>query len=105
MEELIKVDENAVLTEEDIEFIHKYDEIKKRYKVWEDSKKEMFYAFLESKGTDSYTIGDTTIYKTRPYTKKQVDIQSLKDDGIYDLYTKDVEVSGSVRIKIDYEND
>lgn len=104
MNEVAVKEENALLTKDDIEFIRRYDEIKKRYKVWESSHEEMFRKFLEDSGSDSYTQDGTTIYLTRPYTKKQIDVQALKDEGLYDLYTKDVEVKGSLKIKVEYED-
>jgi hypothetical protein len=103
MTEIVKVEDNELLSEEDLMMVRRYDEISKRYKAWRDSKQKEFEAFLDAKGIDSYTQGGTTIYRTQGYTKKQVDTKKMKEEGVYDLYTRDVYVSGSIKVKVEYD--
>lgn len=101
----ITVKEKAeLISAEDVEFVRQFDEINKRYKVWVDSHKEMFEKFLDDNNLESYEQGGVRIYKTKPYKKKQVDAKALKEQGLYDMYTKDVWVKGSLRIQVDYED-
>lgn len=104
MNEVVEVNKGELLTEDDIKFLHEYDEIRKRYNVWLDGKKKGFDQFLADKGVDSYTQGDTTIYRTKPYKKKQVDTKRLKEEGLYEMYTHEVWVKGSIRVQINYDD-
>ena len=100
----VVVKEEGLISVEDIEYIRKVDETMKRYKVWVDAHKELFEKFLDEKGLDSYTQDGVSIYKTKPYKKKQVDISALKSQGLYDEFVKDVWVKGSVRIQVNYDD-
>lgn len=104
MNEVVKAEKGEVFTEEDIKFLHEFDEIKKRYNVWFESKKDALDQFLAERGEDSYTQGDTTVYRVKPYKKKQIDTKKLKEEGLYDLYTRDVWVKGSIRVQINYDD-
>lgn len=105
MNEVVKKEETALISPEDMEMIRQYDEVNKRYKVWVDSHKEMFENFLNEHEVESYEQDGVRIYRTKPYTKKQVDIKALKDEGLYDLYTHDVWVKGSIRVQVEYEDE
>lgn len=105
MNEVTVVEKHDLISPEDIEMIRQYNEIKVRFKVWEDAHKEMFKEFLESNGLESYKQDGVILYQTKPYKKKQVDTKALKEDGLYDSYTRDVWVKGSLRIQFEYEDD
>lgn len=108
MSEIVKAEKHELITQEDFDFIVKFDEYKKRYNVIENKIKQAGEAFLDSQQTDSYTQKQdgTTIrlYKKKPYTKKQVDTKALKEQGLYEDFTKDVWVKGSVVIQVEYED-
>ncbi len=104
MNELVEKESYELLTDDDVEFLLKYDEYKKRAKVLEDRIKTEAEKFLDEHELTEYRRNGVYIHKTRPYTKKQLDIQSLKDQGIYDLYLKDVDVKRSIRIDIEYDD-
>lgn len=104
MNEVVKAEKGELFTEDDIKFLHEFDEIKKRYNVWYESKKDALDQFLTDKGVDSYTQGDTTVYKTKPYKKRQVDTKRLKEEGLYEMYTHEVWVKGSIRVQINYDD-
>ena len=105
MNEVVKKEETALISSEDMDLIRQYDELNKRYKVWVDSHKEMFENFLDEHDLQSYEQDGVRIYKTKPYKKKQVDAKAMKDDGIYDLYTNDIWVKGSIRVQVEYEDE
>lgn len=105
MNDLELKEDKPILSPKDIEMVRQYDEMRKRYSVWIDSRKEIFDEFLKQQGTRSYTQDGITIYKTKAYKKKQVDIKRMKEEGIYDLYTDEIWVDGSVRVQVNYEED
>ena len=105
MTEIVKTESNELLSKKDLDIIREYDEVSKRYKVWKDSKQKMFEEFLAEKGVDSYTQDGATIYRTKDYKKKQVDTKKMKEEGIYDLYVKDVWVKGSIRVQVNYDDE
>lgn len=105
MNELTKVEQGELLTQDDVELLLKADEINKRLKVWLKANKERFEKFFEENDITSYKQDGAIIYRTKDYAKKQVDIKALKEQGLYDQFTKDVWVKGSLRIQADYEDD
>lgn len=109
MNEIVETKKNELLTQKDFDLIREYDEISKRYKVWKDSKIESFKNFLKENDTDDYKVtadGVTYhIYETKPYKKKQTDTKKMKEEGVYDLYTRDVWVKGSIRVQVEYEEE
>ena len=98
---------NEIIPKEDIEFLIKFDEYKKRAAVIEDHIKEKAHEFLEKNNLleEGYTQNGVHIYETKPYKKKSVDTKALKEQGLYESFAKDVWVKGSVRWQIEYEND
>lgn len=97
---------DLMLPEEDIEFLKKFDEYEKRAKVIKDAIKTKGYEFLESNGLleEGYRQNGIKLTYKKPFTKKVVDTKALKEEGLYELYTKDSEVSGSVQVSIEYED-
>lgn len=104
MTEIVPAKKNELLSEEDIRIIKEYDAVSKRYKVWKDSKQKTFEAFLKDRGVDSYTQDGATIYRTKDYKKKQCDTKKMKEEGVYDLYTREVWVKGSIRVQVNYDD-
>ena len=108
---LVKKEKNELVTEEDLEFLIWFDEQKKRAKVIEDRIKQSAHSFLEENGLleDGYKAeldgAVLHIYETKPYKKKQTDTKKMKEEGVYDLYTRDIWVKGSTRIQVEYEDE
>ncbi|MBR2680127.1 MAG: hypothetical protein IKE23_05155 [Exiguobacterium sp.] len=96
-----------VISPEDIELLKKFDELEKRVKVVKDTLKANGYEFLEKNNLldVGYEQDGVVLSYKRPYTKKMVDTQAMKDQGLYDDFLKDVEVKGSVSITVKYEDD
>ena len=111
MNDVVEKETYTLIPDNDFDFLVWFDEQEKRAKVIRDKIKNDGELFLKERNLeeDGYkqTKDNVTIFvhKTTPYTKKQLDTQALKDEGLYDLYLKDVEVKGSIRIDISYEND
>lgn len=111
MSEIVKKEKHELVSPEDLEFLIKYDEYKKRAKVIEDRIKSSAHGFLEENNLleDGYTAeldgAKIRIYETKSYKKDQVDTKALKEQGLYDEFTRKVWVKGSVRIQIEYEDD
>ena len=105
----MKQKKNGLLTQKDFDLIREYDEISKRYKVWKDSKIESFKKFLEENDTDDYKVtADGVTYHTSmngALQKRQKDNKKMKEEGVYDLYTRDVWVKGSIRVQVEYEEE
>lgn len=109
MTEIVKQENNELVSQEDLEFLIRFDEQKKRAQVIEDKIKKTAHSFLEENGlletgyTKELDGATLHIFETKPYIKKQVDTNALKENGLYDFFVKDVVVSGSTRIKVEYE--
>ena len=109
MNEIVKNEERALISEDDFDFLIWFDEQKKRAQIIDEKVKERAREWLENTNTDSYkqTKDGATIhvYETKPYKKKQTDTKKMKEEGVYDLYTRDVWVKGSIRIQVEYEDE
>ena len=107
MNELINKDFDELVPEKDLEYLIWFDEQKARAKVISDRINHAGREFLEKNNLENYTkvLEDGTkihMYVTKDYTKKQCDTKKMKEEGVYDLYTKDVKVKGSFKVQIDY---
>ena len=109
MTEIVKIEKQELVTKEDLEFLVRYDEYKRRAKVIEDRIKSSAHNFLEANGLleDGYTAETEDgvkihIYETKSYKKDQVDTKALKEQGLYDSFVRKVNVKGSVRIQYEY---
>lgn len=105
MNELIEKDPvYELIPKEDVEFLIKFDEYKKRAKVIEESIKAKAQEFLEKNNVDEFIQDGIRIYKTKPYTKKQVDLAALKEQGLYDEFLREIEVEGSIKVQVIYDD-
>lgn len=110
MTEIVKKEEYALIPDNDFDFLIWFDEQKKRADVIYDKIKQDGKKFLEENGLQECGYKQTKdgatihLYETKPYKKKQIDTKALKEQGLYDTFTKDVWVKGSLRIQIEYED-
>ena len=65
-----------------------------------DEIKEAILKEMEERGLSKIDLGDVTITYKSPTTKTSVDSEKLKEDGIYDKYTKTSNVKSSIMIKV-----
>lgn len=82
-------------------FLYYKNEVKKFEKELKDSFKECVESGLIP--VNSIDLGGFVLSYTKGYSKKQVDTQKLKEEGIYEVYTKTTEVKPSVSMKIKEE--
>jgi len=106
MNEVIEKEFYELISEKDIEFLKKFDEYEKRAKVIKDTIKQNAHEFLEKNNLleQGYRQDGIYIYEKKPYTKNVVDTEKLKEQGLYDMFTKKSTVNGSVVIQIEYED-
>lgn len=80
--------------------------ILKQIKDMEEKTKEIKEAILkemETRGIENAVIGDVQIIYKRPSTKTSVDTKKLKENGLYEKYTKKSSVKSSITIKLGKE--
>lgn len=97
---------NALFSPEEIEMLIKFDELEKRVKAMKDQKNDALKQFLidNELTEEGFENSKIKISYVKPSKRKVVDTQKLKEEGLYELYTKDSEVKDSVRITIKYED-
>ena len=109
MNEIVEKKDNQLLTQDDVKFLYQYDEISKRYQHLQNKLRQAGKEYLEANNLDQFEIskdGVTVRFrKVNGYTKKQCDIKRMKEEGVYDLYTKDVYVNGTVKFEVEYADD
>lgn len=93
---------DLLFTPGELEDMRKFDELEKRVAVIKDARKEAVMKFLKDNGLESYRQFDIKLNYIAPFVRKTVDTKKMKEEGIYDLYTKESNVDETVRITIDY---
>lgn len=81
----------------------KYEEAKVRMQMLDGMFNESAEAFLEKHNLTEFDQGKIVVSKTKDFIKKVVDTQKLKDEGLYEMFTKDSLVKGHIKIKVKYE--
>ena len=104
--EIVKKEFYDILSAEDIEFLKKFDEYEKRAKVIKDTVKKLAKDFLEKNDLieEGYEQDGIKLSYKKGYIKKVVDTNAMKEQGIYDEFLKDSEVSPSVSVSIVYDD-
>ena len=109
MNDVVEKKANPVLTQDDIKLLYQYDEVSKRYQHFQNKLRQAGKEYLEANGLDQYEIskGGVTVRlrKVNGYTKKQCDTKKMKEEGVYDLYTKDVQVNETIKFEVEYADD
>jgi hypothetical protein len=100
----LKEEFNLLIPDGYVEAYRKYEEDKVRLQMLDAMFKESAENFLEEHGLTEFDQGEIEISRTKDFTKKVVDTQRLKDEGLYELYTKDSLVKGHINIKVHYDD-
>lgn len=97
---------DVAIPKEKIELLKQFYEMKARAKVYEDEIKAAAEEFLRENNLleEGYSQDGITLAKTKDYTKKVLDTDALKEEGIYDLYLKESTVKGHIKISFDYDD-
>lgn len=94
-----------IYTPEETKLIKQFYEMKAQVEILEKEKRKELANIMRENGIDWIENDDFRVSYVGPSVKKIVDTQKLKDDGIYDIYTKESNVSESVRITVKWQND
>ena len=78
-------------------FIHQMNDIENKIKEM----KESILKEMEDRGLSKVELGDVTITYKQPTTRISIDSKKLKEDGLYDKYSKVSNVKGSISIKVE----
>ena len=97
--------EQLGLTQDKLDIINKFCYYKKAIEDFESELKDKFKELVESGEipVSSIDIGNVILSYRKAYTKKSVDTNKLKEEGIYDDYVKETEVKSSVSMSIKEE--
>lgn len=94
------------IPKEKIEFLKKFYEMKARAKVYEDEINVAGEMFLTQNGLleTGYEQDGFKITKTKDHERVMIDTQKLKEEGLYDLYAKKVNVKGHIKFSFGYDD-
>lgn len=97
--ELIKVENNQLsITNEASEKLKELYKFKAEFDVRMDELKKELLKAMEENGIKSFENDYMKITYKAPTTRKSVDTKRLKDEGLYDIYTKESIVKSSVTV-------
>ena len=80
--------------------VHQMNDIENKIK----EVKESILKEMEDRGLSKVEIGDVTITYKQPTTRASIDTKKLKEDGLYDKYSKISNVKGSISITVEEDN-
>ena len=97
--ELIKIENGAITLHEEVEMKLKAFQVEKaRMEMLEKEIKEAMLQAMEQNGIKSYESDNVRITYKAPTTRKTVDTAALKEQGLYEAFTKESPVKASVSI-------
>ena len=97
--ELIKIENGAIALHEEVEMQLKAFQVEKaRMEMLEKEIKEAMLQAMEQNGIKSYESENVKIIYKGPTTRKTVDTAALKEQGLYEAFTKESPVKASVSI-------
>lgn len=95
--ELVKVENGSIVVAEDVlEKFHEFQVVKAKMELEEKKVKEALLKAMEDNGIKSFENDFVKITYKAPTTRKSVDTQALKDEGLFELYQKESPVKASV---------
>ena len=97
--ELVKVENGQIVIAQEVEDRLKAFQIEKtRMDMLEKRMKDALLNAMVENGIKSYESDNVRITYKASTTRKTVDTQALKEDGLYEMYTKESPVKESVQI-------
>lgn len=100
MNDLVKVENGEiVIAEKIIQELQDFYVLKARMEMQEKEVKEALQEAMEANNIKSFTNDELEITYIAETTRTSVDTQRLKDEGLYELYSKPSIVKASVRLK------
>lgn len=100
---VVKQQVNMIFSPQEIEVLKQFEEFKVRANVIIKEKTDILKEFFRINGIDRFENDDLKIVYVKPTKRKQIDTDALKQQGLYESYLKEVEVSDSIRISCKYE--
>lgn len=97
--ELININNGSIVVAEDLMMrLHTFQVEKTRMELQEKELKEAMLKAMEENGIKSFENDFVKITYTAPGVKKTVDTNALKEQGLYETFTKESTVKASVRL-------
>lgn len=97
--ELVKVNEGTIVCAEEVmKKLQAFQIEKARMDLEEKKIKEAILNAMEEHGIKSFENDFMKVTYVAPTTRKSVDTNALKEEGLYDLYVKESPVKASVKL-------
>ncbi len=98
---------NALFSSNDIEMLEKFEEIKTKVEVMTKERNKALLPIMEQyykdTGNNTFDTGRLKFTYKKAFTRRSVDTKALKEQGLYEQFTKESEVSPSVSVSISYD--
>lgn len=98
--ELVQVKENQIaVSQQVIEELKAFEVQKAQMQIKEKELKEALLKAMEENNIKKFENDDIRITYIGPTTRVSVDTKKLKDEGLFDLYSKESVVKANVRLE------
>jgi hypothetical protein len=95
--ELVKVENGTIVVAEDVlQKFHEFQVVKARMELEEKKVKEAVLKAMEDNGIKSFENDFVKITYKAPTTRKSIDSNALKEQGLYESFLKESPVKSSV---------
>ena len=99
MEQLVQVNNGVVvIAEEVIREFHEFQLLKDKMDLKEKEVKEALLKAMEENGVKKFENNFVKIAYTAPTTRTDVDRDKLKEQGLFEMFTKKTPVKASVKL-------
>lgn len=94
---------NAIIPKDYIEQLRKFEEMKVKFNMIDLKVKEDIHKFLIDNDKWEYEMDGLKVKRVKSSTRKIVDKEKMREEGIYENYLKETPVKESIRISLEYE--
>ena len=102
--EMVKSEMNEILTEDDLRTFAFLKEYEAKWNAIKSMKEQMLKDYMKTNGIKQFDSNEVRITYIEPSIRKTIDTKKMKEEGIYDFYTKESKVKDSVRIELKYDD-
>lgn len=106
MNEIEKINKQALklFSKKDIDTIKQFEELKAQVELINRKNSDKLKQLFRENGIKKFEGSGLRIIYKEPYDRTSVDTELLKQDGLYEKYSKTTKVADSVSVKVVYED-
>lgn len=103
--DLVAKEMNEIITDDFIDKLVQFEYLEQQIEMFKTEHREQIKEIFKKYGIKSFKNDYITITYVPESKKKIIDTNRLKNDGLYDFYSKESDVKESIRVSLKGNND